>query len=81
MRKVKHILTTNHLLTLYYSLAYPYIDYSITLLGTSHKTHTNRIFIMQTKAIRIIAGAKYNKHTNPMFKDLKILKLKIYIYI
>ena len=31
MRKVKHILTTNHLLTLYYSLVYPYIDYGITL--------------------------------------------------
>ena len=56
MRKVKYILTTNHLLTLYYSLVYPCIDYGITLWGTSHKTHTNRIFIMQKKAIRIIAG-------------------------
>ena len=64
MRKVKHILTRNHLLTLYYSLVYPYIDYGITLSGTSHKTHTNRIFIMQKKAIRIIAGAKYN--ANPL---------------
>ena len=42
MRKVKHILTTNHLLTL------------------SHETHTNGIFMMQKKAIRIIAGGKYN---------------------
>ena len=31
---------------------------------------------MQKKAIRIIAGGKYNEHTNPLFKDLKILKLK-----
>ena len=62
MRKVKHIFTTNYLLTLYYSLVYPYIDYGITLWGTSHETHTNRIFIMQKKAIRMIAGAKYNEY-------------------
>ena len=49
MRKVKNILTTNHLLTLYYSLVYPYMDYGITLWGTSHKIHTNRILIMQKK--------------------------------
>ena len=75
MRKVKHILATDHLLTLYYSLVYPYIDYGITLWGTTHKTYVQRIFTMQKKAIRIIAGAKYNEHTDPLFKRFNILKL------
>ena len=30
---------------------------------------------MQTKAIRIISGAKYNEHTNDLFKNLKLIKL------
>ena len=30
---------------------------------------------MQKKAIRIIAGAKYNDHTEPLFKELKVVKL------
>lgn len=75
MRKVRHVLRTNHLLILYYSLIYPYIDYGITLWGTAHKTHVHKLFIMQKKAVRIIAGAKYNEHTDPLFKRLEILKL------
>ena len=31
MRKVKHLMSRNHLLTLYYSLIYPYIDHGTTL--------------------------------------------------
>jgi len=31
IRKVKHILNKNHLLTLYYSLTYPYMDYGNSL--------------------------------------------------
>jgi hypothetical protein len=42
MRKVKNIISTRHLLTLYYSLIYPYIDYGITLWGTTHETHVNK---------------------------------------
>jgi hypothetical protein len=75
MSKVKNILATDPLLTLYYSLIYPYIDYGITLWGTTHKTYVQRIFTLQKKAVRIIAGAKYNEHTDPLFKRLKILKL------
>jgi len=33
MRKINHLLRTSHLLTLYYSLIYPYLEYGITLLG------------------------------------------------
>ncbi len=75
MRKVKYILTKSHVLTVYYSLVYPYLDYGITLWGTTHKTYINKIRIMQKKAIRIISNSKYNDHTEPLFKELKVLKL------
>ena len=75
LRKVKHSLSTNHLTILYYSLIYPYVDYGITLWGATYKTHVNKIVIKQTKAIRIMTGAQYNAHTNPLFKQLNIVKL------
>jgi len=75
MRKVKHIISTRHLLTLYYSLIYPYLDYGITLWGSTHTTYTNKINIMQKKAIRVITGANYNDHTEPLFKKMQLLKL------
>jgi hypothetical protein len=75
MRKVSHLLRTSHLLTLYYSLIYPYLDYGISLWGSTHISYVNTLFIKQKKAVRIITGAKYNEHSNPLFKQLKLLKL------
>ena len=76
MRKVKNIISKIHLRTLYNSLVYPYIDYGITLWRTTHATYVRQIAIMQKKAIRITAGANYNDHTEPLFKQMKLLKLK-----
>ena len=49
MRKIKNILNTNHLMTLYYSLVYPYIDYAISLWGSTHNTHVIKLYIKQKK--------------------------------
>ena len=35
---------------------------------------TNAIHKIQKKAIRIIAASKYNAHTEPLFKQLNLLK-------
>jgi hypothetical protein len=32
-------------------------------------------FLMQKRIVRIISGAKYNDHTDPLFNKLQILKL------
>ena len=75
LRKVKNILNTNHLTTLYYSLIYPYIDYDLSLWGSTHKSHVNKIFTKQKTATRTITGTQYNVHTNPLFIKLKVAKL------
>ena len=54
MRKVKNILNTNHLITLYYSLVYPYIDYGISLWGSTHSTYVNKLVTKQKNVIRIV---------------------------
>ena len=35
----------------------------------------NRLFNLQKKALRIICKSKYNAHTDPLFKQQKVLKL------
>ena len=67
MKKIKNILNTNHLMTLYYSLVYPYIDYAISVWGSTHNTHVNKLYIKQKRSIRIVMGAQYNAHTSPLF--------------
>ena len=44
MRKAKTIINTRHLITLYYSLIYPYIDYGITIWGTPHELHVQKSY-------------------------------------
>jgi hypothetical protein len=39
-----------------------------------HKS--DKIFGLQKKIVRIISGTKYNSHTEPLFKKLKILKVR-----
>lgn len=75
INKVKHFMNRTHLLTLYYSLVYPYLDYGITLWGSTCQTYLNKIIVMQKRAVRIISGSTYNCHSDPLFKRLNILKL------
>ena len=75
MKKTKHLLSTQHLTTLYYSLIYPYLDYGISLWGSTYTSYINKLNVLQKKAIRIITKVNYNEHTNPLFKSQKILKL------
>jgi len=54
MNRVKHLLNSKHLTTLYYTLIYPYLDYGITLWGSACSTAANKIKLMQKKSVRII---------------------------
>jgi len=71
MVKLKHFLPGNILQTLYNYLVFPYLNYGILIWGTS----ANRLFILQKKAIRLIANMKYNAHTQPLFKHLQLLTI------
>ena len=57
---------------LYNSLIVPHINYCITAWGF----HRNRITIIQKKAIRIITASSYISHTEPLLKQLNLLKVE-----
>jgi len=72
MNKLKHLLPRYILLTLYKSLVMPHLLYGIHLWGSKYK----KLEKLQKRAIRIIKGASYNAHTEPIFKELELLKLQ-----
>ena len=75
IRSIKNTLPTKYLRTLYQTLIQPHIEYGIIIWGATHESYINKLNVLQKKAIRIISNAKYNEHTSPLFKKLKLLKL------
>ena len=59
---------------LYYSLIYPYFYYCNIVGASTYKTNLRRLVILQKRRIRIINKSHFNAHTDPIFKDLGILK-------
>ena len=74
--KVKKLLTLPALKTLYHSLVYPHLQYGIIFWGAVNVVDFNKIFRAQKKLIRFIDGAARLAHTEPLFKQHKILKLE-----
>ena len=71
LNKLKRFLPHHILLMLYNSLILPHLQYSILCWGYK----TTRLFKLQKRAMRIITCSKYNAHTDPIFKKLKLLKI------
>ena len=79
--KCRRIFHKNTLLTLYNSFIYPYIQYCICVWGSACVTHLDPLIKLQKRAIRVISGARRLDHTAPLFKELRVLKLReIYVY-
>ena len=57
---------------LYNTLILPYIRYGIMVWGYQG----NRLNKFKKKTIRIITSHRYNSHTEPIFKQLNMLKLE-----
>ena len=74
INKASFCLPTTSLCTLYFCWVYPYLVYCISVWGSTYP-NLNRIFLLQKKVIRIISKSAFDAHTEPIFKQLKILKL------
>ena len=74
MYKVKNVLDTSALLTLYNSLILPYLTYCVEAWGNTYPTNLLCIKKLQKRAVRIIGNLSYCGHTNPIFLGLKLLK-------
>ena len=79
--KARKSLTTDALVTLYYSFIYPYLSYCLEIWGACYTTYLNALFLQQKRILRIITSSEWRASTTPIFKSLKILSItKLYTY-
>ena len=64
---------------IYFALVAPYLNHGILAWGSASNSHLDRLFKLQKRAIRLINHSSFYAHTEPIFKDLKILKFMIFI--
>ncbi len=73
--EVKHFVPSNILKYLYYAHIYPHLTYCNPIWSQIYPCHIAQINVLHKKVIRIITNSDFNVHTQPLFKQLKILYL------
>jgi hypothetical protein len=72
LNKLKNTLPFFIMRTLYYSLFQSHLNYGLLVRGFD----LHRLSKIQKKIVRIINCSKYNAHTEPLFKQSRILKIE-----
>ena len=80
MYKIRGLINTDILKTLYYSLIYPHLLYAIQVWGDTFDCHLNKIIVLQKKAIRMMTlndniSTTGHLSPSPLFKELQILTI------
>ena len=75
LAKARHYMPLHILKNIYYAVFSSHLLYGSQIWGQTSKTVMNKISLLQRKAVRIITHSKTRDHTNPLFKELKILKV------
>ena len=81
INRLKFHLPLASLLMLYSSLILPYLNYGILTWGNTHVTLLDKLLLLQKKALRIIFNMAPRSHTDSLFLDNNILKIKdLYLF-
>ena len=72
MNRLKRYLPISAMKLMYDSLILSHLQFGITNWGLEW----DRISKLQKRALRIMTNSKYNAHTEPLFKELHLLKVK-----
>ena len=67
--------------SIYYALIESYLRFGSLLYSCASQADLKDIEIIQKKAIRHVAGTHFRAHTDPLFQNLKILKVADVIFI
>ena len=79
--KIRHLLPSSVLVSLYHSLFGSFIQYGIVVWGLTYDIHTKPIYILQKKVVRAITFNNFAAPSTPIFSELKILKLYDLFYL
>ena len=72
LNRITHVILINIRILLYNTLILSHLNYCITAWGYQ----CNIIVKLQKKVLRTVSVCSYNAHTEPLFKNLRLLKIK-----
>ena len=71
LKRLKQFMPIKTLTTIYHSLISPHLNYHLISWGYDH----TEAFKLQKRAVRVISNSHFIAHTEPIFKEFKILAL------
>ena len=74
--KSRHYVSSKKLKDIYDAIFSSQLTYGSQIWGQHINTYIGKISIIQKNTLRIISFAEFNAQTDPLFKKLKILKIK-----
>ena len=75
LHKLKFVLPSKSLVTLYYSFIHSHLLYCLVVWESTFPTYLNRLAALQNKAIKVIGGCNYNDSATPLYLEFEVLKL------
>ena len=76
LAKTRYFLPRHEVVSLYYATFSSHLLYGCQVWGQHTNTILKKIETLQNNALRIITFSEHNAHVSPLYKSLKILKLK-----
>ena len=73
--KASFYLSPQTLMTLYYSLVYPFLTYCNVAWSSTYCSNLNCIYLLQERLVRLITKAHYLAKTAPILSQLKVLDI------
>ena len=74
LAKVRHSISKETLINVYYGLFHSHLAYASMIWGQNHTDLINKICVLQNKALRIISFKGPRESSEPLYKSLHILK-------
>ena len=75
LSKLRYNAPRNVCLNVYYALFYSHLNYSCNIWGITTAENLDEIVKLQKKCVRILTFSDFDSHANPLFIELKILKV------
>ena len=76
LSKLRHNTPIETCIQVYYAIFYSHLIYGCSIWGLTTEENLNKIEILQKKCLRIMSFSDFNSHTNPLFIELKLLKVR-----
>ena len=81
LAKTRHYVPSNHLKNIYSATFSSNLYYGSQVWGQSQQIVTDKISILQKKAIRIMTFSEPRDNSQPLFKELKLLRVQDNIFL